>query len=191
MRFDVRPATIRRFGDVATILAPKREGAQGCWCLSYRLSPRDNEALQAPGRARTLEQLCSRDHAPGVLAYEGDEVVGWAGIAPRSELLGFDLRRFPIDPDRDAWVLYCFRVRAGHGKKGVAHALLAGAVNYARSAEATEVEAYPVDAGGDRIDRTQASAGTVSMFSGAGFTVVGDTGYKVGGHSRVVMRRTL
>jgi GNAT superfamily N-acetyltransferase len=191
MRFDIRPATSERFEDVATILAPKREGAQGCWCLSYRLSPRDNEALKAPERARTLEQLSGRDLAPGVLAYEGDEVVGWAGLAPRSELLGFDARRFPIDPDRDVFILYCFRVRAGHGKKGIAHALLGGAVDYARSAGTTAVEAYPVDAGSDRIDRTQAFSGTVSMFSQAGFTIEGDTGYKVGGHSRVVMRRVL
>jgi hypothetical protein len=72
-------------------------------------------------------------------------------------------------------------VRAGHGKKGVAHALLGGAVDYARSAKAAAIEAYPADVGSDRIDRTQAFSGTVSMFSRAGFTVVGDTGYTVGG----------
>lgn len=191
MSFEVRPAFSERFDDVATVLAPKREGAKGCWCLSYRLTPKEYDPLDTTERRHTLEQLCRRDHAPGVLAYEGDEVVGWAGIAPRSELLSFNAKRFPVYPDRDPWILYCFRVRAGHGKKGVAHSLLAGAVDYARSAGASAVEAYPVAAGGDRIDRTQASAGTVAMFTRAGFTVVGDTGYKVGGHARVVMRRDL
>lgn len=84
MAFVVRPATAERFDDVATILAPKREGAQGCWCLPYRLTPREDEALRAPARALTVEALCGRDHAPGVLAHEGEEVVGWAAIAPRS-----------------------------------------------------------------------------------------------------------
>ena len=190
--FEVRPARRDRFDDVATVLAPKRPEAQGCWCLSYRLTPKENECLAgAEARGRALAQLCAREHAPGVLAYEGDDVVGWAGMAPRSELGGFDPRRFPVDPDGDPWVLYCFRVRAGHGKKGVAHALLAGAVDYARSAGASAVEAYPVDVGSDRIDRTQAHSGTVSMFARAGFSVVGDTGYKVRGHPRMVMRRSL
>ena len=159
--------------------------------MSYRLNPRDYDVMNATERRHTLERLSRRDHAPGVLAYEGDEVVGWAGIAPRSELLSFDAKRFPVYPDSDPWILYCFRVRAGHGRKGVAHSLLAGAVDYARSAGASAVEAYPVEAGGDRIDRTQAFAGTVSMFAKADFTVVSDTGYKVGGHPRMVMRRIL
>lgn len=38
-----------------------------------------------------------------------------------------------------------------------------------------------MDVGNDRIDRTQAHSGTVSMFARAGFCVVGDTGYKVHG----------
>ena len=192
MSFDVRPATEQRFDDVAVILAPKRAGAQGCWCLSYRLSPRENEQLVgAEARRRALEVLSAREHAPGVVAYDGDDPVGWAGIAPRSELDGFSPKRFPVYPDHDPWILHCFRVRAGHGKQGVAHALLQGAVDYAASAGATSVEAYPVDAGSDRIDRTQASAGTLSMFERAGFSVVGNTGSKVDGHDRVVVRHTL
>lgn len=193
MAFEVRPAREDRFDDVATVLAPKRPGAQGCWCLSHRLTPQENDCLTgAAARGGALAQLCAREHAPGVLAYDADDlVVGWAGIAPRSELEGFDPRRFPVDPNDDPWVLHCFRVRAGHGKKGVAHALLAGAVDYSRSAGALAVEAYPVDVGSDRIDRTQAHSGTVSMFVRAGFSVVGDTGYRVGGHPRLVMRRSL
>jgi GNAT superfamily N-acetyltransferase len=190
--FEIRPASQERFDDAAVILAPKRAGAQGCWCLSYRLPPKLNQELAgAEARGRAFEALCERDHAPGVLAYEDGDVVGWAGIAPRRELEGFDPRRFPVDPEADTWVLYCFRVRAGHGKKGVAHALIAGAIDYARFIGASTVEAYPVQTDGDRIDRTQAFSGTVAMFTRAGFAVVGDTGYKVQGHDRVVMRLAL
>jgi len=57
MAFVVRPATAERSDDVATILAPKREGAQGCWCLPYRLTPREDEARRAPARARTVEAV--------------------------------------------------------------------------------------------------------------------------------------
>lgn len=131
MPFTIHPATGARFPDVSTILAPKKAGAQGCWCLSYRLSPKQNDALRAPHRAEEVQRLCRRrSHAPGVLAYDSGEVVGWAAIAPREELVGFDPRRFPADQP-GVWVLYCFRVRAGRGGQGVSRALLDGAVGYA------------------------------------------------------------
>lgn len=189
MPFTIHPATGARFPDVSTILAPKKAGAQGCWCLSYRLSPKQNDALRAPHRAEEVQRLCRRrSHAPGVLAYDSGEVVGWAAIAPREELVGFDPRRFPADQP-GVWVLYCFRVRAGRGGQGVSRALLDGAVGYAHDQGAEAVEAYPIDAGGERIDRTQASAGLLEWFTDAGFAVTGDTGYRVGGHPRVIVRK--
>ena len=189
MTVRIDPATAARFDDAATILAPKRAGAQGCWCLSYRLPPAQNDALRAPHRGEELRRLCGRPtHAPGVLAYDGDEVVGWAAIAPRSELGGLGARHFPHDPD-DPWALTSFRVRAGRGRRGVARALLAGAVAYAADRGAPAVVAYPIDAGGAAIDRTQASAGLLDWFLDAGFTTVGDTGYQVNGHPRVIVRK--
>ena len=74
MTVRIDPATAARFDDAATILAPKRAGAQGCWCLSYRLPPAQNDALRAPHRGEELRRLCGRPtHAPGVLAYDGDD----------------------------------------------------------------------------------------------------------------------
>ena len=187
----IAPATAARFDDAATVLAPRRAGAQGCWCLSYRLPVADNDALRAPHRAEQFARLCRRrTHSPGVLGYLDGAVVGWAAIAPRSELSGLDERHFPRDRD-DPWALTCFRVRAGHGGKGVARALLAGAVEYATAKGAAAAVGYPVDAGDLRIDRTQASVGLLSWFLDAGFETVGDTGYHVNGRSRVIVRRQL
>ena len=191
MTLRTEPATAARFADVEAILAPKKAGAQGCWCLSYRLSPADNDALRQPHRGEELLRLCRRRwHVPGVLAYAGDEVVGWAAVAPRSELNGLADSHFPRDPD-DPWALTCFRVRAGHGRQGVARALLTGAVEYAAAQRAPAVVGYPVDAGDQRIDRTQASIGLLAWFVDAGFTRVGDTGYRVNGRPRVIVRKDL
>ncbi len=191
MRLTIAPATAARFDDAATILAPKKSGAQGCWCLSYRLSPAENDALRAPHRAEEFQRLCRRrSHSPGVLAYADNDVLGWAAIAPLSELAGLDDTHFPRGGD-DPWALTCFRVRAGQGKKGVARALLVGAVDYARSEGAAVVVGYPVDAGGQKIDRTQASVGMLSWFLDAGFERVGTTGYRVNGRPRVIVRKKL
>ena len=71
----------------------------------------------------------------------------------------------------------------------MARALLAGAVEYAEARRAPAVVAYPVDADGQRIDRTQASAGMLSWFLDAGFRRVDDTGYTVNGRPRVIVRK--
>jgi GNAT superfamily N-acetyltransferase len=188
--FEVRPAD--RFSDVATILAPKNPDSAVCWCLTYRLSPKDNQALAARERPAYVEQLCQRQLAPGVLAYEDGEVVGWAGVAPRAELYAFTHgTRIPHVDDLPVWSVWCFRVRAGHKKKGVAHALLGGAVEFARSHGAPAVEGYPVDNDGQRIDATMAYVGTRSLFERAGFRKAADTGSVSAGIPRVLMRLDL
>ena len=82
MSIEVRPA--RSFADLRTMVGPKNPDANVCWCLSHRLESKLHRSLVGPERAAYVEKLTRRKVAPGVLAYDGDEVVGWAAIAPRS-----------------------------------------------------------------------------------------------------------
>ncbi len=82
------PASTDRFGDVRTMLAPRNADATGCWCLSYRLPGPEHTPLSGAERAARLERLCGGAPAPGLLAYEEDDVVGWVGLAPRHTLAG-------------------------------------------------------------------------------------------------------
>jgi GNAT superfamily N-acetyltransferase len=100
-----------------------------------------------------------------VLAYDGDDVVGWAAIAPRSEL------------------------RPGHRGRGIAPVLVDGAVEYAASHGAPAVEGYPVDNRGQKVDVTMAYVGTRNLFERCGFTKAADTDSVSGGFPRVLMRR--
>jgi len=136
--------------------------------------------------------LCrKRTQAPGVLAYEDGEVVGWAAVSPRKELHEFSTSdRSPGRDDGDVWVIWCFRVRAGHGKKGVTRALLDGAVDYAKSKGAKVIDGFPVDNQGDTIDRTLAYPGMRTIFDDAGFTPLGEVRGNHAGHKRIAMRRT-
>ncbi|MGZ8743547.1 MAG: GNAT family N-acetyltransferase, partial [Nocardioides sp.] len=145
MSIEVRPATAGRFEDVATMLGPKKPASSVCWCLSHRLDSKSNRALLGPARGDYVRELCSREVAPGVLAYEDDEVVGWAAVAPRSELPFARSTNIPHIDDLPVWSAWCIRVRPGHRGKGLAHALLDGAVAYARSEGAPAIEGYPVD----------------------------------------------
>ncbi|SFN97312.1 GNAT family N-acetyltransferase [Mycetocola miduiensis] len=190
MTLDVRPA--HDFDGMATLLGPQNPQSSVCWCLSWRLSSKENRELMGTARADKVRELCARELAPGVLAYLGDEPVGWAGIAPRSELHPIEhSRRIPHIDDLPAWSLWCIRVRPGFRKQGVTQALIRGAVDYARGRGAPVVEGYPVDNDGERVDQTMAFVGTRSMFERAGFTKAADTDSVSGGFPRIVMRKML
>ena len=190
MTIEVSPA--HDFDEMATMFAPKKPRSSVCWCLSWRLDAKENRALRGTDRADKVRELCARERAPGVLAHIDGDVVGWAGIAPRSELHPFaHSRKIPHLDDLPVWSLWCLRVRPGYRKQGVTPALIAGAVDYARASGAPCVESYPADNGGSRVDLTMAFVGTRSMFERAGFSKAADTGSVAGGFPRILMRLML
>lgn len=191
MNIEVKPATAARFDDVATMLGPKNPDSSVCWCLSHRLDSKTNRELSGPARGEYMRELCSRAVSPGVLAYDGDRVVGWAAVAPRSELPFARSTKIPHVDALPVWSAWCIRVRPGHRKQGIAHALLGGAVAYARSQQAPAIEGYPVDNNGHKVDLTMAYVGTRALFERAGFAKAADTDAVSGGFPRVVMRLAL
>src|SRR4028118_622232 len=191
MSITVEPATSARFDDVATMLGPRNPYSSVCWCLSHRIDSKTNRELVGPARGAYVRQLCSRKVAPGVLAYEHGEVVGWAAVAPRAELPFARSTKIPHVDDLSVWSVWCIRVRPGHRGKGVSHSLLRGAVAYARSQGAPAIEGYPVDNKGQQVVPTLAYVGTRALFEKAGFTKAADTSSVSGGFPRVLMREAL
>ncbi|HWR84628.1 MAG TPA: GNAT family N-acetyltransferase [Rhodoglobus sp.] len=189
MSIEVRPATA--FEDVRTMVGPKRADANVCWCLSYRVPAAVNRELVGPARGEYVAQLCRQDPPPGVLAYDGGEVVGWAGVAPRSETTFARARKIPVVDDLPVWSVWCIRVRPGHRGQGISHALLRGAVDFARSHGAPAIEGYPVDNRGGRVDLTMAYVGTKALFERAGFEQAATTDSVLAGFPRVLMRLAL
>ena len=173
------------------MLGPKNPNASVCWCLSHRIDAKTNRELIGPARGEHVRMLCAREVAPGVLAYEGQTVVGWAAVAPRSELPFARSRKIPHVDDLPVWSAWCVRVRPGHRGRGISHALLDGAVAYARSRGAPAVEGYPVDNQGRKVDLTMAYVGTRRLFERAGFSKAADTDAVSGGFPRVLMRLEL
>jgi GNAT superfamily N-acetyltransferase len=126
-----------------------------------------------------------------VLAYDGDEVVGWAAVHPRADTSFARNRKIPSVDDLDVWSVWCIRVRPGHRGEGISHHLLAGAVEFARANGAVAIEGYPVDNQGAKVDLTMAYVGTKSLFEKAGFTKASDTDSVLDGFPRVLMRLDL
>ena len=183
---DVRPATV--FEDVRAVIGPKSPTSTVCFCLSYRIPSKLNNTLKGQARADYVAELCNERPAPGVLAYDGDIPVGWAAIAPRAATTFARNRKIPHVDDLPVWSLWCIRVRPGHRGQGISHALIAGAVDFARANDAPVVEAYPLDNGDSKVDLTMAYAGIRKNFERAGFTKSADTTSTLAGHPRVLMR---
>jgi len=191
---EVVPGTADRFGDVTQVLAPS--GKAACWCMYYRMSSSEYGRVSASGlvqaagsRGDVLRARLGQPPAPGMLAYVDGTPVGWCGIGPRPEFERLQRSRtIPAPADPATWSVVCFLVRPGFRRRGVAAALLAGAVSYAQSSGAPALEGYPVDAAGSRIDSTFAYVGTTSMFEAAGFRWVAETKGHSAGRVRQVMR---
>lgn len=188
MAIEVRAATV--FEDVCTMVGPKRPDANVCWCLSYRIPSKENRSLIGPARGERVRELMA-EGPQGVLAYDGDEVVGWAAVAPRADTTFARNRKIPHVDDLDVWSVWCIRVRPGHRKAGISHHLLRGAVEHARAHGAPAVEGYPVDNGGEKVDQTMAYVGTRALFERAGFEKAADTTSVLDGFPRVLMRLDL
>lgn len=189
MSIEVRPATV--FDDVATLVGPKNPTSNVCFCLSYRIGSKENVALKGTARADRVRELCHQDPPPGVIAYLDDEPVGWAAVHPRRDTSFARNRLIPHIDDLDVWSLWCLRVRPGHRKQGISHALIEGAVAYAKKRGAPAIEGYPVDNRGEKVNLTMAYVGTRRLFEDAGFTKAADTDSVLDGFPRVLMRLDL
>lgn len=191
------PATVRvvaasaeRWPDVAQVMGSS--GERGCWCQYWRLSSSAFGALP-PGAGRDrLRRLVEAETPPGVLAYVGDEAVGWLGLGPRHEMERLvRSRTIPLIDSVPVWSVLCFLVRVGHRRQGVARALLDGAIEVARAAGAPALEAYPVDPEGARVDVAFGYVGFTPMFERAGFRRVVETAARSDRRARILMRLEL
>jgi GNAT superfamily N-acetyltransferase len=169
----VVPATPDRFEDVVTILG---RNEHACLCQYWQMSSGDYSRSSHESRLAALRAQLAEHPAPGMLAYSDGEPVGWLGFGPRTRVGRLvRSRTIPAVDDLPVWSIYCFTVRVGYRRQGIARALLAGLIDYARAEGAPALEAYPVDTAGRRIHGTAAYVGTAGMFERAGFRRVLET----------------
>ena len=163
-----------------------------CACQYWRMTSGEYQRSSQEERHAALRAQLEETTAPGLLAYLDGEPAGWVGFAPRTRS-GRLMRSktIPVIDDLPVWAVYCFTVRVGYRRQGIARALLRGVVDYAREHGAPALEAYPVDTGGRRIHGTAAYGGTAGMFEAAGFRRVLETDARSDHLPRWLMRLDL
>jgi GNAT superfamily N-acetyltransferase len=171
----VRPVTADRWDDLAELFGP--QGAySGCWCMFFRTTSSEFADGNAANRRR-MTDLVSEGACPGLLAYgDGEQPVGWVSVAPRSEY-GRIVRSPVVGPGRGpveerVWSIVCFYVPKAHRRRGIARALLDGAVDHAARNGASSVEAYPRDPSVSEVTAAGLYVGDLDWFLDAGFEEV-------------------
>jgi GNAT superfamily N-acetyltransferase len=184
---EVVPATPDRWADVVTILGG--DGDRGCWCQAPRGFTSGFGKSEPATRRELLRSQLEDDPPAGMLAYVDGEVAGWCGFGPRPGLPRLERSRtIPKIDDEPVWSVVCFNVRVGYRRRGVAAALLAGLVDYARRSGAPGVEAYPIDPEGGRVDTSFGYVGVTPMFEKAGFRRIVETDARSDRRPRILMR---
>lgn len=176
MKLRIEPLTTERFGDLERVFAARGcSVARNCWCMYYRASgpsTRPPGMTLAQARHAEFKALVDAGVPTGILAYRGHEPVGWLSFGPREDYA--KLARSPVMKpvdDKPVWSIICFVVPSAHRGQGVAHALLRGAIAFARDRGVRLLEAYPVDKA-RRTDDQNMWFGAKSMFDAAGFEEV-------------------
>jgi ribosomal protein S18 acetylase RimI-like enzyme len=168
----VVPLTADRVDDLATLFEQGGD-PRWCWCAWYRVANRTWTNSTPPQNRALLAGLAEDGPAPGLVAYRGDQVVGWVSLGPRQdyERLAHSTILAPLD-DRPVWSIVCFVVGRRERGQGIANALLRSSIEHARANGARTLEAYPVDTDGNRLPSANIYKGTLSMFERVGFSVV-------------------
>lgn len=190
----VRPANEASWEDIQALFG-SRGAAATCWCQRYKLAPGESfGSVPADERASRLraQTNAGQPDAPttGLVAYLGDTPVGWCAVEPRPAYEGL-LRVYRLpwegrDEDRQdpsVWSVTCVFVRAGHRRRGIAYALAAAAVDFARARGARALEAYPMRSEAGEISWDEIHVGAESIFAAAGLAEVTRPGKR-----RAVMR---
>jgi len=176
MKLTIEPLTPDRWCDLVELFS--RSGlsvARGCYCMYYRRSgahERTPGMTYSESNKRQLKALVDRGVVPGLLGYEKGRAIGWVSLGPREDYA--KLARSPVMKpvdDKPVWSIICFVVDPRERERGVAEALLDGALAWARQQRVTLVEAYPCDKAGRGADDSM-WFGAKRMFDRAGFSVV-------------------
>lgn len=145
-------------------------GPKHCWCMVWRGSPAEkHEQGGSLKKAQMLKRIKARVPI-GLIGYEANMPRVWVSIAPRATHIKLGGPE-PL-PGESIWSLTCMFVPRHLRGKGLAHVLIAAALDHARAQGATMVEAYPV-----RPDSPSFGyMGWVPAFERAGFSHVQQVG---------------
>jgi GNAT superfamily N-acetyltransferase len=167
---EIHPLTSDRWDDLVDLFGPKVGANSGCWCMWWRMGSADWKAVPREEKRDRFRAMVKDGPSPGILAYDGDQAVGWCAVGPRATLPRMQTSRVakPLDATEEAWAVNCFFVRSGWRGKKMMRTLLDGALDFAARQGARIVEACPLDTE-RKLFWGEGFVGIGSVFRRAGF----------------------
>ena len=155
-----------------------RQGAcGGCWCMWWRVARGGRLWEETKGAKARLQskRLIESGRMQAVLAFDGEEPVGWCTFGPRKDFPRIETVKAYVPPDdASVWSIPClFIIRAYRGQ-GIATELGRTAVAAAGRRGAVIVEGYPVTTtkDGRRVAPVYSWTGPLTVFEQCGFDIV-------------------
>ncbi len=103
------------------------------------------EEAKGARNKRALKKLVLAGTVHGCLAFSETKPVGWCCVGPREDFPRLERSKaLSTNWTKRTWSITCFYIPARWRGRGVATALLKGAVRLAKELGAKELEAYPV-----------------------------------------------
>jgi len=139
------------------------------------------EAWKAMRGARAKEafkNLVQKGKAHGMLAFAGDEPVGWCSFGPRQDFPVIEERSaYKRSDTKDVWSITCFFIHRKWRGKGLSRGLLRAAVEVMQKRGVRVVEGYPATTteDGRRLRADMAWTGPLNIFEEQGFKTVQST----------------
>jgi GNAT superfamily N-acetyltransferase len=168
---EVRAVDQALWGDFERFFDAKG-GPKSCWCMVWRATPDEAKRPDGASRKQALERRVRSGTPIGLLGYLGGEPVAWCSVAPRSTFRRLGGAAYSGVHDDAVWSIVCFFVSRPSRGSGISRLLLNAAADYATTAGADVVEAYPVDPGSP----SYRFMGFVPLFEQAAFEHVGRAG---------------
>ena len=165
-------------------LMGEKGGCGGCWCMAFRLSPKEFAANKYDGNKKSMKKLIDENKPTGLIASVNNEPVGWIAIAPREDYIKIEnSRSFKRIDDKPVWSITCFFVKKEFRRQSLSQKLIKGVIDYAIKKKIKTLEAYPTIPYSEKVSPPFLWVGILSAFLKNGFTVV-----KKNGKSRAMVR---
>jgi GNAT superfamily N-acetyltransferase len=169
----VRPLTPTDW-PVIELLFGDNGACGGCWCMWWRVPKGGKTWEQAKGKKNrdAFRRLVKAGKVHGVLAFAGEEPVGWCCFGPRSTFPRIErVRALQRETPDTTWSVVCFYIPARWRGKGVATELVKTATERAFALGAKEVEGFPVvpKKAPDKVPAAFAWTGIPALFEAAGY----------------------
>jgi predicted GNAT family acetyltransferase len=150
----------------------------GCWCMYCRIEKGEKWAdVKGAEAKRRLKTMVQNGAVRGLLAYSGNEPIGWCTFGKRTEFSRLNrARSLKCDDAETVYSIPCFYIKNRYRKQGVATELLKAAVALLKAEGQAILEGYPVKPtkpGNKNIPGAFAWTGTVTLFENQGFVLAG------------------